>query len=170
MSFQMFLQIAWQGGCEVTLTAFNWLFSAMNVHMCFQAECMVGFIVTFIWLFPAVSFQVRPQIACKKRLQNCSSCTCLIFLQCATLNVSSTHLGQSRQIHTWCICLTCLHCGFSNVSSNCLPRRMHSYTGCICLPFLHRVFSNVSQWLSFFDFSPLCVLKCVLKWFAWEKT
>ena len=43
-------------------------------------------------------------------------------------------------------CLTFLHYVFSNVSSNCLPVWMESHIGCI-----------------YFDFSPMCVFKCLLK-------
>ena len=81
----------------------------------------------------------------------------------------------------YCICSTFLHCVSSNGFSNCLPEKRHSHIGCICLTFVPYVFSKVSSkrlddkmqshthWLHLFDFSPLCVFKCVLKSAAWEE-
>ena len=43
-------------------------------------------------------------------------------------------------------------CVFSNVSLTHLDQSRHSHIGC-----------------TWFDFSPLCIFKCVLKWLAWEK-
>ena len=111
----------------------------------------------------------------------CSRCQMVTFLLlCACLCVSSKNLGQSRQSHTGCIYLTFLHCAFSNVSSNGLPEKMQNRIGCICLTFRHCALSNVSsnglpeQRHSHIgcicsDFSPLCVLKCLLKLLAWAE-
>ena len=49
--------------------------------------------------------------------------------------------------HAGFICLTVLHCMFSNGSSNCQPKRMYN-----CM----------SHWFHLFNFSPLCILKCLL--------
>ena len=110
---------------------------------------------------------------------------------CVFLNVSSNCLNQRMHICTDCICLTFLQCAFSNVSSKGLPERMHLITlipqsagirGCkITLVafvwfFLHCAPSNVSSnrlpermhtHTGLFDFSPLCVFKCLLKLPAW---
>merc|ERR1711873_319737 len=60
---------------------------------------------------------------------------CLTFLHCASLNVSSNHLPESRHSRIGCICLTFLHCASLNVSSNHLPESRHSRIGCIRLTF-----------------------------------
>ena len=92
------------------------------------------------------------------------------------LNVISKHLDQNTHSHTGYVCLAFLHCAFSNVSSNGLQQKMHSHIGCICLTFLHCALSQVSSTciitLVAFDFSPLCVFRCILKvkWPASEVT
>ena len=82
-------------------------------------------------------------------MQSHIGCICLPFLHCVFSNEPPNYLLKGMQSYTGCILLTFLHCAFSNVSSNCLSKRMHSRIGCIC-----------------FDFSPLCVFKWILKWFA----
>ena len=74
---------------------------------------------------------------------SCIACICLIFLHCASSNVSSNYLDQRMRSRTGCICLTFLHCVFSYVSSKNSGQSMQSHTGYICLPFLHCVYSNV---------------------------
>ena len=49
------------------------------------------------------------------------------------------HQGGRHNHH----CLIFLQCAFSNVSSTRLPEIMHNHTGCICLTFLHCVFQCV---------------------------
>ena len=93
---------------------------------------------------------------------------------CVLSNLFSKCQSHRKQSHICCI-FTFLHCAFSSVSLNCLPEKSHSHIGCICLTLLHCALTNVSSspqlarkdakshWLHFFDFSPLCVFKCVLK-------
>ena len=69
-------------------------------------------------------------------------------------------LVASASSHISYICLT--------FSSNCLPGKRQSHIGCFCLTFPLCVFKlfaqeDVSHWLYLFDFSPLCILKCLLK-------
>ena len=110
----------------------------------------------------------------REKMQNHTSCICLTFVQCVFSHGSSKNLDQCRHNHTGCICWTFHHCAFSYVSSNGLPEKMRNHTGCICLTFSHCVFSNVSwpawideksHWLHLFDFTPLCVIKRLLKSF-----
>ena len=77
------------------------------------------------------------------------------------------------QSHIGCICLLFLHCVFSNY----LLKGMQGYTGCILLTFIHVHFQMCPQIacprecivaLAAFvlTFSPQCVFKWILKWFA----
>ena len=96
------------------------------------------------------------------------------FYLCVLSNLFSKCQSHRKQSHI-CCSFTFLHCAFSSVSLNCLPEKSHSHIGCICLTLLHCALTNVSSspqlawkdakshWLHFFDFSPLCVFKCVLK-------
>ena len=79
--------------------------------------------------------------------------------------------------HIGCIWLTFLHCAFSYVHSNCLPERMHSTFGYVWLTFPHSAKCLLkwsalkeakSHWLLMFDFSPLCIFMCSIKWPLWE--
>ena len=126
-----------------------------------------------------------------QRMHNCTDCICLTFLQCAFSNVSSkglpermhliTLIPQSAGIRGCKITLVAfvwffLHCAPSNVSSNRLPERMHTHTGlfdfsplCVfkCLLKLPAWTDAKSRCLQFFNFSPLCIFKCVLNG-PWE--
>ena len=101
----------------------------------------------------------------------------LTFLHSVFSSVSSNYLPEKRHSHIACICLTFLHCVFSYDPSKTLHKRKQSYIGCICLAFLHCAFSNESSnylhkkmhWLHLFDFSPLCIFKCIFKFPAWEE-
>ena len=104
-------------------------------------------------------------------MQSHTSCIYLAFLHCGFSNVSSNGLPERMHNHIGCIFLAFLHCAFSNVPSKCLPHRMQSHIGCICGTFSNMDFQMIlqgtcvkrSHWLHLFDFSPLCVFKCVLK-------
>ena len=51
----------------VALVSFNWLFTIVSFQMCPQIACRRGCIITlvaFVWLFSTVSFQMSPQTAC----------------------------------------------------------------------------------------------------------
>ena len=59
-------QIACLRRCIVTLVTFVWFFSTVRFQMRPQMACLRGCIVTlvaFVWLFSTVCFQMRPQIA-----------------------------------------------------------------------------------------------------------
>ena len=62
----MCLQTACQRGCIVTLVTLVWLFSTVYFQMCLQGACIEGCIVTlvaFVWLFSTVCLQMHSQIA-----------------------------------------------------------------------------------------------------------
>ena len=84
------------------------------------------------------------EIAC---LVNCVSqwFTCLTFLHCEFLNVSSDFLLEQIQKHTGCICLVFLHCVLTNVFWDCLPGQLYIHNDCTCLTFVHCEFLNVSS-------------------------
>ena len=93
------------------------------------------------------------------------------FLYFAPLCVSSTDLPA--RMHIDYICLIFLHWEFSYVSSNSSPLKMHSYIGCICFDFSPLwIFKCClkwsaredakSHWLQLFNFSPMCIFKCIL--------
>ena len=81
-----------------------------------------------------------------------NDCTCLLFLHYEFLNVSSDFLLEQMQNHNGCICLTFLHCVLTNVFWDCLP-------GQLCFTMIH-----------LFDFSPLWVFKCFLRFSAWANS
>ena len=99
------------------------------------------------------------------------------FLQLLS-NAFRNGLPQRTHNHTCCLSLSFLHSVFSNVTSNCLHEKMHIQNGCISLTFFHWVFKCVLKlpgwkeiklhWLHLFDFSPLWVFKCFLKWLVLE--
>ena len=138
-------------------------------------------------------------------MQSYIGCICLAFLQCAFSNVSSNGLPEKMQSNTCCICSTFRRCALPNESSTCLYEKIHSCIACICLIFFTVRFQMCPQlvcprkymkshlmylfdysplcvitcllnmsaredaklhWLHLFSFSPQCVFKCVLKWSA----
>ena len=110
----------------------------LTVHfqMSHQIACLRGCILTLDlldWVFSTMLFQMSPQIAC---LKGCK--LTLVAFVCLF----------SWYIHTGCLGLTFLQCVFLDVSWNGLPKRMHI---------------AYSHWLHLFDFSPLCIFRCVLK-------
>ena len=61
--------MAWLSWCKVTLVTFVWLFFTVCYQMCLQMACMRRGIVTlvaFVWPFSTVRFQMTPQIACPR--------------------------------------------------------------------------------------------------------
>ena len=70
-ALEMPFQIACLRGCKVTMITFVWLFPTVRFQMCPQHLCSRGCIITlvaFIWLFTIVHFQMTHQIAC---MQGC---------------------------------------------------------------------------------------------------
>ena len=60
-------QFAYLIGRIITLVTFVWLFSTVHFQMCPQMACLRRCIVTlvaFVWLFSTVRFQMCPQMAC----------------------------------------------------------------------------------------------------------
>ena len=75
MRFHVSPQMACLRGCKVTLVTFVWLFSIVRFQMCFKSACTRGFKVTsvaFVCLFPNVRFQMSPQMACLT-FESCTS-------------------------------------------------------------------------------------------------
>ena len=97
---------------------------------------------------------------------------CLISLDCVFSNVSSNCVGHGMQKNIGCnsnaVCSI-------DVFSKCLLWRMDYHTNCTCglfstvlLNVSSTCMSGKSHWMHFFDFSPLCVFKCLLKLPAWH--
>ena len=63
----MFPQRTWIRANKVTLVTFVWLFFTVGFQMCPQmispSRCIVT-VLTFVWLFSTVRVQMSPQIAC----------------------------------------------------------------------------------------------------------
>ena len=76
------------------------------------------------------------------------------------------------------MCMYPFCCAFSYVSSGHLDKMIHDYTVCISLTYFHHVFSHICvlrtlgceyanlHWSHLFGLSPLCFIKCVVKWTA----
>ena len=68
-SFIKHMEALIRGGCQVTLVSFVWFFSTVRFQMSPQSACFRGCIVTlfaFVRLFSTVRFQMSPQIACQR--------------------------------------------------------------------------------------------------------
>ena len=113
------------------------------LHMSCKICCPRGCIVTpiaFVWILSTVCCQMSPQI----RIQS----------------------------HINCIWLAFLHCVFSNGPSKRQKKKIYNHTDCICVTlWIFKLLASEDlkfHWLHSFNFSPLCVFKCVLKWLALE--
>ena len=84
---------------------------------------------------------------------------------------------RSRHIHTGCICLIFSTVCFHLCPQIAGPKGSKDALVAFVLTYLHCVFKNESSnviyrenteshWLHLFDFSPLCVFKCLLKLLA----
>ena len=85
--------MTWLRECIVTLVTFMWLFSTVFFQMCPQIACLRGCIVTlvaFVWLFSTVFFQMSPQIAFLNG--------CIVTLVTFVRLVSIVHLHMSFQM------------------------------------------------------------------------
>ena len=140
--------------CLKCIAPFVCILSVVLFHMCHQATWTRWFMITliaFLWL---------------------------IFTMCFHTYVSSEHLAVTTQIYIGCIYLVYLHCVSSSVSLNGQLEEMHSCTCCNWMVFRHYAFSNVgtthfyncmhSHTDHIFMAFPLCFIKCILKWSAWE--
>ena len=104
--------------------------------------------ILFEWMYDGNfwSSQIASLKLYARRLCNFIGCICRTFLQCVFSNVWPICLLQRMHSHIECIRLTFLQCSLSNVSSKCVHEQRH-----------------LSHWLHLYDFSPLCVIKCLLK-------
>ena len=96
------------------------------------------------------------------------------FFHCVLSSVSSNCRPKRIRRRTGCIC-SYLRCVFKNESSNVIYRE-NIESNFMILEFFFNlyfwiistyIFNMESHWLHMFDFSPLCVFKCLLKALAW---
>ena len=137
-----------------------------------------GTILHIIWLFSTMYHEMCPRIACYRKKHICNRSIFLDFLQCVLLNGISNNRLQWRY---FCIC--CIFWLFSTMCHKMCPQiacykkaylqSEHFFDFLQCVP-LNKI-SNVRlrecifAFGAFFGFSPLCVIKCVLKSPATEK-
>ena len=146
----MCLQMTDIDGCIFTLVTFVWLFSSVCFQMCPQIASLIGDKITQaanVGLFSTMGFQMCPQIVCPRRCK--VGCICFAFLHYAFSNVSSNYLHVRMQNRTGSICSIFLPCGFSNDFGHFLSRKRQSHTGCTYLTFLHCLFLLLesARWL-----------------------
>ena len=123
--------------------AFVWLFPAVCFQMCPQIACLRRGIITlvaFVWLFSAMCFQM----AC---LRWGKVTLILAFLHCVFLSVYSNCVSVRMQSHlvtfVWLFSTVCFQMSPEMACHRgCI---LHRHIGCICLIFLHCVFSNVNR-------------------------
>ena len=123
------------------------LYFVMDVCVCVSTDWWWKESAPTAWLFLALWSLFLPHTVERLIIITISSNTIMVCGGYSYRRLGQ-NLGQSRQRRTGCICLTFLRCAFSNKSSNCLHEPRQSHTG---------------YWLHLYDFSPLCVFKCLLK-------
>ena len=126
------------------MVAIVWLFPAVRFQMCPQITCPRGCIVTlvtFVWLFSTVHFQMLPQMACLRRCK----VTLVTFVWLFSIILPDSH---SCILQTKFIKIFFGGGDLSNGGWRCAG--MKWYITCICLVFLSRMsvngFSNCLHW------------------------